>query len=538
MKKNKLIWLILLLALTLRLIGIKWGLPGDKHFYPYYSDEYNPIYVLGNMNPEKFDFNPKYLHNPTFFYYMIGATWAGGHILGLLNLTRDKDYYLKNPTEYGKLYLCGRLLVVAFALATIFIVFLLGKKLYSVNLVRSNPPPQVVGDATTFSRTSHGVNVGLISAFLLSIVPLHVFQSHFMEIAVVVSFFLTLTMYLAINAFETKKTVFFIFSGIATGLAMGTKYTVWPFLIVFMVCHFLYERKIDKKLLLYFVFSILTFLITTPYAVLDFNRFQENFFSKIPIGSMNPLLPLTLLWYSLTPPILILALFGFFHSIIKNKQDILPLLVWCFVYYLSTAAKGLYIARYQCEYLPFLCIFASSIFSLNFRNLLKLLLFGACFFLTILPTSSYLKLFLSKPPQDQASQWIIENVPEKSTIGVVFKPSTYSPPVINMQYYTIPRFEGLDEMAYSDRARYKRKYLKYPEYKITNLKNNSKILLSINPKYIVISETEEQLANADILELINKKYHLIRFFKNSKASSTPQFDFSTLDLGIKIFKRA
>lgn len=508
--KNRFILAIILFGLVLRLIGIKWGLPDKNHFYPYYCDEYNPVYVLGNMEPLKLDFNPRYLHNPTFFYYLVGATWGLGHISGLLTITKDKDFYLRNPHEYGNLYLSGRFLVIGFSLLSIYMVYLLGKKL--------------------FSETT-----GIISALFLSVVPLHVFQSHFMEISIVSSFFVLLAMYFAVLALETNEKKYYIISGIVTGLAMGTKYTTWPFLFVFIICDFIYRKKFNKKILSYIVCSVLFFLMTTPYAILDFHRFQLDFLHKLPRGIPNFSIPLKLLWYSLTPHILLLSILGIFYSIVKLKEkpNILPMLLWILLYYFFTSAKALPVARYQCEYLHFLIILASSNFELKAKKFFKYVIVAICFSWTIYSTISYLKLFLATPPQDQASQWIIENIPEKATIGVLFRPYWYSPPVINMQYYTIPRSDESDEMTYSHR-RYDRRYLKYPEYIIVNLKDSLHKLLEVNPEYIIVSEWEEH--RSEIINLVKKKYNQIKFFKNSKLSVN-HFDFQVIDMGIKIYKK-
>ena len=75
-KKNWLLIFLVLAALSLRLVGIKLGLPSETGgLTTLHSDESVTFYTLEKMNPSKLDFYPgsDALSWGTFHLYAVGA---------------------------------------------------------------------------------------------------------------------------------------------------------------------------------------------------------------------------------------------------------------------------------------------------------------------------------------------------------------------------------------------------------------------------------------------------------------------------------
>lgn len=497
---------ILLLSLIIRLIGIKWGLPNEEHFYPYYPDEYTVIMLLQRMEPEKLNFYPEYYPygriypDPVSHFYFIGATYFLCSKLGIVTLTKDKKFYLSNVQEYAKLYLVGRWLSVIIGLLTIVVVYFIGKKIYS--------------EAT-----------GLLSALFLGIAPLSVVYSKIMNVAVPVTFWLVLAMLCTIKLVKTGNMKWYILTGIAAGLAIGTKYTAFPFLLVIGVAHTLSEKRIvlNKKIALSYLTAVLSFAIVNPYFVLFFSEFIQGFLGRFisvallqesKHGYLHPLL--SLLPCALGLPLFLLSLSGIFLAIIRKTKHDLILLTWILSYYLINAHAGTNIIRYQNEQLPFLVLLASSFVFHDFKffkkagfthckTYFRIAIIAFVVGATLIRTEVCLSILTGTDPRTEASRWIIANIDGGTKIGIPQKPLEWSPPVINMQYYST--------------TRYKDKPIDEPKYDIINLNWSPKKLLQEKPEYLVFigNEYEEVYKfhpqGKMFMETINNNYEMIKEFE-------------------------
>ncbi|MEK6874437.1 MAG: hypothetical protein AABX52_01665, partial [Nanoarchaeota archaeon] len=92
--------LILVLALGLRTYKLTWGLPNEIHPYSYHPDETRLLQYLGNMHPEKLDFNPDDFAYPTFHLFIVGAILLLFSKLGFITLIPDPLFYATHPTEF------------------------------------------------------------------------------------------------------------------------------------------------------------------------------------------------------------------------------------------------------------------------------------------------------------------------------------------------------------------------------------------------------------------------------------------------------
>ncbi|MEX2661306.1 MAG: glycosyltransferase family 39 protein [Vicinamibacterales bacterium] len=143
--------LLAAVALTLRVIGLQYGLPAV-----YNPDEVAIMaralsFAKGTLNPHNFLY-------PTLYFYVLfgwvgvylGAVWLTG---GVATLTELQQLYFTNPTG---IYTAGRLLGAVCGTAAILAVFRLGQRLFDAR-------------------------VGLTAALFLAVAPLAVRDSHYVK---------------------------------------------------------------------------------------------------------------------------------------------------------------------------------------------------------------------------------------------------------------------------------------------------------------------------------------------------------------------
>ena len=158
---------IVLLALALRLIGIRFGLPAV----------YNPdeIAIMARaLGFAKGDLNPHNFVYPTFFFYAlfgwIGLYFFVARLIGAVpSLHAFQTQFFVDPSD---IYLAGRLLGVACGTLTVVAVYVLGRRL--------------------FDRIT-----GLLAALFLAVAPFHVRDSHYVKHDVPVTLLIVLA-YIAI----------------------------------------------------------------------------------------------------------------------------------------------------------------------------------------------------------------------------------------------------------------------------------------------------------------------------------------------------
>ncbi len=171
--------LIIGLGAVLRLIGIRFGLP-----MAYHNDEW--VLVLATRQFFSGDFNPHNFLYPSLLMYIMYAF--------------ERLYFLfaSGQDDLSTLYTLCRVVVLLFGLASLWLVYRLGKRL-------------------------HDVRTGLLAALFLCIIPLHVMHSHFATTDVPLTFFILLTLWAALRMTERRMPADYLLAGIAFGLTVSIK---------------------------------------------------------------------------------------------------------------------------------------------------------------------------------------------------------------------------------------------------------------------------------------------------------------------------
>ncbi|MEI6047149.1 MAG: glycosyltransferase family 39 protein, partial [Chloroflexota bacterium] len=242
--ENGALALALLLAFGLRFAGLSQSLP-------YFDNPDEPTMVNGALKMvQTGDFNPHYFRWPSLPIYLQFVISVPTFFAGVSNATIKSLSDI--PTE--NFFLAGRVMSAALGVATVFLTFLIGRRLY-------------------------GARVGLLAAVVLAVLPLHSEHSHYVTPDIMVTFFATLTLLFAVYIYQTGAKHWYWWAGIAVGLTLGSKYNVAVVFLTVLLAHFLTPR-LRRGRWTWLVGSggmaVLTFLFTTPFALFDLPGFLNE----------------------------------------------------------------------------------------------------------------------------------------------------------------------------------------------------------------------------------------------------------------------
>ncbi len=253
LNKNRILIFILFAAFLLRFIGT---FPGYNH---YHSDE--PI-IYGtaidmvknnSLDPIRFDYPSTSMYINFFFFkfIFIPLSWAAYYIFHIFDIIDgtihipisdlQKDILFHTVIlGKGEIYpmFWGRYITALFSLGSVFLTYLVGKKLFSKS-------------------------VGLISALLLAFDFKTIVNSHIGLPDIYNSFFLLLAILGAVYLWKKPTFRNYLLAGAAAGLAFSVKYQFFGILPLFVV--FLYIPFKPKRILLALFCIPLVFLVTNPY---------------------------------------------------------------------------------------------------------------------------------------------------------------------------------------------------------------------------------------------------------------------------------
>jgi len=186
---------IFLIAAWFRFYGLNWD--EDHHLHP---DERFLSTVTNDLQwPENFDnyFNPTV---STLSPYSLPD--MGLYVYGTLPVYVVKwAAILIDYNNYDKLALVGRALSALFDIATIYFLFLIGKRLY-------------------------GQKVALLAAFLMSLSVLNIQLSHFYTVDTFANLFVVGTIYSVLRANDTGRWLDHATTGLLFGLGLASKLNV------------------------------------------------------------------------------------------------------------------------------------------------------------------------------------------------------------------------------------------------------------------------------------------------------------------------
>jgi len=425
MNKNMLIlYLILLAALLVRLIGLGWYLPHTYELDEYYTIEKTlDILRRGSLDIKSFMW-------PSLNFYLQAAGYRLYHLWRVLTES-IQSLSLQSLSSLNKteIFLVGRFTTVLYGLGTVILVYVIGQRMYSRK-------------------------VGLLSSLFLAFTLLHVRYSRLIRPDVPMTFFITLSFLCLYLIYERGKIRDYLLATIFAGFAIATKYTGALLIVPIFLAHFfrgLKEKKslfyifLNKKVVLIVLLIAAGFFIATPYGLL----YYRYLFSTMR-GMLRGLNRLTAsnqgeisswLYYitgalnqGMGQPLEIFSLAAVIFAIFRHRKRDILLISFPLTYYLIMGAFLRHFDRYILPVVPFLVIaaamflveVASKISHLKARQ--NLAIIGLTLAVILFPAVRvirYVNLMTQQGTGLQAKEWIEENIPRGKR--VIYE--TYSPPL-------------------------------------------------------------------------------------------------------------
>jgi 4-amino-4-deoxy-L-arabinose transferase-like glycosyltransferase len=296
------------------------------------------------------DLNPHYYVYPSLYYDLQALlAFVVGHVAGVF----EPDV-LRHPLFHQPLfYLAGRALTAVLGTLTVLVVYLVGRTL--------------------------NTRVGLIAGLFLAVTAQHVQQSHYITVDAPTALFTALAALFALRALRDggeRRDV--ILGGIAAGLAAGTKYNAGVAVVLPIAAVLLTSRGWSWRLrmsLLAVLTTAVTFLVTTPYALLDrggpgrpwpfLNSLQvvaRHYADGHPGAEGND----NALWYiqylahdGMVGLLTALALAGLVVALVRFRRAGIVLIAFTVPYYALLCATFVRFDRNLLPLLPFLAVLAA-----------------------------------------------------------------------------------------------------------------------------------------------------------------------------------
>lgn len=356
--------------------------------------------------------------------------------------------------EFHHLAAVGRALTALFDVGTVWLVFLLGRRLFSAN-------------------------VGLLASALLAVTVLHIQLAHFFTSDPYMTFFVVAALYLLVVAHDhyvgagdsSRALVYLGLAGAMTGLAVGSKFSAILLAFPLLWIGWLVGsgRRIRSLLLPLFVAAIV-FAVTNPFAVLDWtcaptrpasgafgvvvdglshscyikNTMTQNAMvnGKVDLGFTRqydgtaPYLYFIemLLRWGMGPVLGLLGFVGLAWAVWQaghplkgarswrdvlarlHAQPVIILLLWVLPYFILTGGFYVKFMRYMQPVVPFLLLFGAAMVcrwrsTAGRRALAALALVAGVFY-----ALAFMTIYTQEHPWNAASRWVYDNIPPGTLI--------------------------------------------------------------------------------------------------------------------------
>ena len=556
---------IIFIALILRVWGINQNLGlyyVDEMAYSGYIFSFPEIFAhcLISDFPQENVLILDVLCHPQFFYLISGI------ILFPLKIIWDMSYLgiFTIPGFYSAMefkfiiYYFVRLLSAGFGVATIYLVYHIGKREYCVW-------------------------TGILAALFLTFSANHIFFSHIATHYVFAGFMTTLSIYSYTRIYKNPSTMNYIFSAIVTGFSIATYYILAILFIPFIFTHFYSNYKklklnmnfsfsfkvflenaiLDKKMVVLSLVTLLSFFIANPFFILAPSPFKVlRFYISIPqlaeagLQTGNIFLNhITHLFHAFSYgspqamgiPMMVIIIIGIVYAFKRREFIDYLLLSLVIPFFIMVSTWDKICGRYFLPLLPAALILASNFLVVLFQGnrkkkieVAKKILFGSLIIGVIVYSAflsfAYLNLMLGEDTREMSSKWIYENVPEGSSIGIKSKGT-----ITSLSWWYQPYIAYVENKMFANLTKYSDKdhkynltyYSDYPDYVVLTERTYpffEKILESeylINytwtgDPYIGKSEEGEPIPSETFMffdDVLNEKqqkyrYELIATFQN------------------------
>lgn len=442
--------LILIVAAALRFYGLDWD--GGHWLHPDERQIYFVAMDLGWPRSVTEALSVSSPLNPAFFAYGSLPIYLLRIVASLVALVWPAAGHLDN------LHLVGRSLAAIFDLSTVCLTYRLASKLWP-------------GYGEKKKRA-----LALLAAGLVGVAVLHVQLAHFYTVDPLLVFFVMLALNWAADVALGGGWLCQVGLGLAVGLALATKVSALPLLLVVPVAYDIrnllgdpssgsYGRDLDsrithplapwprlRRLVLPIVATLamacLVFVLTQPYVLIDWQTFVEDTFRESGIARGVVDVPYTLQYAGTLPylyPVWQTALWGlglplglvawtglaaaFVRWLIRGAWADALLLAWAGPYFVLTGVLHSHYLRYMLPLAPVLCLLAARLLAgrpvtgdrrrvSNHLRRLGLAGAAALVVVTLAYALAFVRIYARPHSWVAASEWIFAEIPATSTLAI------------------------------------------------------------------------------------------------------------------------
>jgi 4-amino-4-deoxy-L-arabinose transferase-like glycosyltransferase len=296
---------IMALSLGLEVWAVSYDLPYPNVDEPTFVQPAVHMAATGDLDPHWFGHPGSTTIYPLAgIYHAWDAVGHGGPVFS--SNGRVAERFVASP---GTFYLIGRLWSIAFAVAAIPLVFLLGRRCFSTA-------------------------VGLAGAGLWALLPLAVSHGRIVRTDSAGVFFTLLALFLIVRLFERASVRDYVLAGLAIGVGISSRYFLVTLLAPFVVAGVIAIRRhvpgaSARGVAAGVGAAMVAFVVTTPYFFLDWSTARASVANEnasmlgstgfSPIGNLR--------WYlaypipkSITWPVVLLALIGIV-LVLASRRD-------------------------------------------------------------------------------------------------------------------------------------------------------------------------------------------------------------------------
>lgn len=428
--RNKWI-LILAVYIGLMLIVVKWGIPNKDHPYPYQMDEWHQLNSVRAVFKEGTPNIEGAAYGPMFQFLLSGIYLAPFALLKIIDPFSVKSG-LTNLEMIGKIFIVLRLNTLIFGILSVFVLAKISQKFFKINPV--------------------------IPVAFFVFTPIFLSLSNYFKYDIALVFWLLLSLFWLLKYGKDPNLKNYLMAGIACGLAIATKISSLPLVVIYVFSFFLFNRKNQRKFSQLFLGNIgliVTFiLLGVPYLLFRKGNFGDFFTSnlvKVPSETANFFLGthyLIFLIFKQVPtifghPLALLFAASLVFLILKQKNNFSKnetLIIFSFlIFAVSLIPLKIFISNRALVLLPFIALIVGIFWEEIFQKKKCLWLEGLLLIFLIIQmieSLGWLQMKLGKDPRQIASWWFLENVKQGTRIGIESIPIYQMvPDIVLKEYY-------------------------------------------------------------------------------------------------------
>lgn len=231
---------ILLFAAASRFVNIEWD---QRHFF--HPDERAITYAVGRISLQPLNLDPDWFNYGSLPIYLTKLTTTA---LSLVD---------SGAASYDGVIVNGRRISAMLGTLTVLLTILLGARLY-------------------------GWQTGVLAGLLLAACPLHLQNSRFATVDVILTFFVLLALMQMVRLSQEGRPRQYILAGVCIGLALATKFSAMPLflpLAVAALSRWSVEKRFSRVVLWTVaagLAALAAFAVAEPYGILRWERFVRD----------------------------------------------------------------------------------------------------------------------------------------------------------------------------------------------------------------------------------------------------------------------